>query len=219
MKRNTQTINASEGSTTASTKSSNNNGMKYRPTFSTIGKLQTPDLYKHHSDQYQQTSIQMNDMEAILELEKDQNKMETWNKLDKALKRQKLHAYAEHYGQEQSMAVREIKKLKTFFSECLDKGKLTRTKDVSYNKERREIEDIPALVYKNTTHHFSLRNTDAKYVSTLKSMTPKRVVSGNALDEISATAAETTTTEEEEASDNIPPMTEEDTTDNILQPL
>ena len=193
--------------------------MKYRPTFSTIGKLQTPDLYKHHSDQYQQTSIQMNDMEAILELEKDQNKMETWNKLDKALKRQKLHAYAEHYGQEQSMAVREIKKLKTFFSECLDKGKLTRTKDVSYNKERREIEDIPALVYKNTTHHFSLRNTDAKYVSTLKSMTPKRVVSGNALDEISATAAETTTTEEEEASDNIPPMTEEDTTDNILQPL
>jgi len=217
MKRNTQTTNASEGSTTASTKSSNNNGMKYRPTFSTIGKLQTPDLYKHHSDQYQQTSIQMNDMEAILELEKDQNKMETWNKLDKALKRQKLHAYAEHYGQEQSMAVREIKKLKTFFSECLDKGKLTRTKDVSYNKERREIEDIPALVYKNTTHHFSLRNTDAKYVSTLKSMTPKRVVSGNALDEIASTATE----EEEEASELIPPMTkeEEGTVDNILLPL
>lgn len=217
MKRNTQTTNASEGSTTASTKSSNNNGMKYRPTFSTIGKLQTPDLYKHHSDQYQQTSIQMNDMEAILELEKDQNKMETWNKLDKALKRQKLHAYAEHYGQEQSMAVREIKKLKTFFSECLDKGKLTRTKDVSYNKERREIEDIPALVYKNTTHHFSLRNTDAKYVSTLKSMTPKRVVSGNALDEIAATSTE----EEEEASELIPPMTkeEEGAIDNILLPL
>jgi septum formation inhibitor MinC len=172
---------SSEGSTTASTKSSNNNGMKYRPTFSTIGKLQTPDLYKHHADQYQQTSIQMNDMEAILELEKDQNKMETWNKLDKALKRQKLHAYAEHYGQEQSMAVREVKKLKSFFSDCLDKGKLTRTKDVSYNKEKREIEDIPALVYTAPTHHFSLRNTDAKYVSTLKSMTPKRIISAPSL--------------------------------------
>ncbi len=159
----------------------------------------------------------MNDMEAILELEKDQNKMETWNKLDKALKRQKLHAYAEHYGQEQSIAVREIKKLKTFFSECLDKGKLTRTKDVSYNKERREIEDIPALVYKISTNHFSLRNTDAKYISTLKSMTPKRVVSGNALDEI---AAATTEHEEEEgASDNISPMIEEDAIDNILLPL
>ena len=158
--------------------------MKYRPTFSTIGKLQTPDLYKHNADQYQQTSIQMNDMEAILELEKDQNKMETWNKLDKALKRQKLHAYAEHYGNEQSMSVREVKKLKTFFSDCLDKGKLTRTKDVSYNKEKREIEDIPALVYTATTNHFSLRNTDAKYVSTLKSMTPKRIVSAPSLSEM-----------------------------------
>jgi septum formation inhibitor MinC len=146
MKR-TQTL--SEGSTTASTKSSNNNGMKYRPTFSTIGKLQTPDLYKHHADQYQQTSIQMNDMEAILELEKDQNKMETWNKLDKALKRQKLHAYAEHYGQEQSMAVREIKKLKAFFSDCLDKGKLTRTKDVSYNKEKNRLEVVMTSAAKN----------------------------------------------------------------------
>jgi hypothetical protein len=146
--------------------------------------------------------------------------METWNKLDKALKRQKLHAYAEHYGQEQSMAVREIKKLKTFFSECLDKGKLTRTKDVSYNKERREIEDIPALVYKNTTHHFSLRNTDAKYVSTLKSMTPKRVVSGNALDEIATTIP--ATEEEEEASELIPQISkeeEEGAVDNILLPL
>ena len=158
--------------------------MKYRPTFSTIGKLQTPDLYKHHADQYQQTSIQINDMEAILEQEKHQNKMETWNKLDKALKRQKLHAYAEQYGQEHSMAVRDIKKLKTFFSDCLDKGKLTRTKDVSYNKEKREIEDIPALVYAAATSHFSLRNTDTKYVSTLKSMTPKRVVSAPSLAEM-----------------------------------
>jgi len=186
----------SEGSTTASTKSSNNNGMKYRPTFSTIGKLQTPDLYKHHSDHYQQTSIQINDMEAILELEKDQNKLETWNKLDKASKRQKLHAYAEHYGQEQSMAVREIKKLKAFFSECLDRGKLTKTKDVAYNKEKREIEDIPALVYTATTHHFSLRNTDAKYVSTLKSMTPKRVVSGPSLVDMEETTTKSSTAPE-----------------------
>ena len=155
--------------------------MKYRPTFSTIGKLQTPDLYKHQADQYQQTSIQMNDMEAILELEKDQNKLETWNKLDKTMKRQKLHAYAEHYGQEQSMSVRDIKKLKAFFSEYLDKGKLSKTKDVSYNKEKREIEDIPALVYTPSTQHFSLRNTDAKYVSTLKSMTPKRIISAPSL--------------------------------------
>ena len=100
---------ASEGSSTASTKSSNNNGSKYRPTFSTIGKLQTPDLYKHHSDQYQQVSIKMDDMEMILEQERSNNKNESWNKLDKSLKRQKLHAFSEHYGHENSLTVKEIK--------------------------------------------------------------------------------------------------------------
>lgn len=168
---------ASEGSTTASTKSSNNNGSKYRPTFSTIGKLQTPDLYKHHADQYQQTSIKIDDMEMILDQERAQNKNESWNKLDKSLKRQKLHAFAEHYGNENSLTVKEIKSLKTFFSENLDKGKLIRTKDVSYNKEMGEIEQVPALVFQSNTRHFSLRNMDNKYVSTLKSMTPRRTVS------------------------------------------
>ena len=168
---------ASEGSTTASTKSSNNNGSKYRPTFSTIGKLQTPDLYKHHSDQYQQVSIKMDDMEMILDQERSNNKNESWNKLDKSLKRQKLHAFSEHYGHENSLTVKEIKSLKTFFSENLDKGKLLRTKDVSYNKESGEIEQIPALVFMATSRHFSLRNMDHKYVSTLKSMTPRRTVS------------------------------------------
>jgi hypothetical protein len=67
--------------------------------------------------------------------------------------------------------------LKTFFSENLDKGKLLRTKDVSYNKESGEIEQIPALVFMATSRHFSLRNMDHKYVSTLKSMTPRRTVS------------------------------------------
>jgi hypothetical protein len=48
---------------------------------------------------------------------------------------------------------------------------------VSYNKESGEIEQIPALVFMATSRHFSLRNMDHKYVSTLKSMTPRRTVS------------------------------------------
>ena len=168
---------SSEGSTTASTKSSNNNGSKYRPTFSTIGKLQTPDLYKHHADQYQQTSIKMDDMEAILDQERAQNKNESWNKLDKSMKRQKLHSFAEGYGKDNELTVKEIKALKFFFSEHLDKGKLSRTKDVSYNKDKREIENVPALVFHSSSRHFSLRNMDSKYVSTLKSMTPRRTSS------------------------------------------
>ena len=50
-------------------------------------------------------------------------------------------------------------------------------------------------------------------------MTPKRVVSGNALDEIAAAAAIMEHEEEEGASDNIPTIIEEEATYNILQHL
>lgn len=184
MKRSQST---SEGSTTASTKSSNNNNNKYRPTFSTIGKLQTPEIYKHNAEQNQYGATKLTDMESILEMEKTQNKLESWNKLDRTIKRQKLHAFAESYGIRESFSVRDVKKLKTFFSDCLDKGKLSKTKDVVYNKDKQEIDDIPSLLYNSTSGNFTIRNNDAKYISTLKSMTPKRSVSlGSAIDELVA---------------------------------
>jgi hypothetical protein len=69
--------------------------------------------------------------------------------------------------------------LKVFFSECLDKAKLQKTKDVVYNKETREIVSIPALHFNTTSHAFTLKMLDTKRVSTLKSLTPKRISEKN----------------------------------------
>jgi hypothetical protein len=114
-------------------------------------------------------------LDIILESEKQHNKTESWNKLDKTVKIQCLHAYAEKYGKDKSMATKEIKSLKLFFSECLRQNKLKKTKDVLYDKETRTITAVPALTYNTTNHNFTLRITDVKRVSTLKSLTPKRV--------------------------------------------
>lgn len=113
-------------------------------------------------------------LDVILENEKQHNKTESWNKLDKTVKIQCLHAYAEKYGKDKSMATKEIKSLKLFFSECLRQNKLKKTKDVAYDKDTRTITAIPALTYNTTNHNFTLRITDVKRVSTLKSLTPKR---------------------------------------------
>jgi hypothetical protein len=113
-------------------------------------------------------------IEEMLEQEKAKNKTEAWNKLDKTQKIQKLHAFAEKYGKEHSLPVKETKNLKAFFIDSLDKGKLQKTKDVNYNKESREILGIPALHFNSDSKAFTLRNLDAKRVSTLKSLTPKR---------------------------------------------
>jgi hypothetical protein len=113
-------------------------------------------------------------IDKLLEREKQQNKTETWNKLDKTLKIQKLHQYAEKYGRDNALSIKEIKNLKTFFIQCMDKNKLQKTKEVIYDKDNKEIISIPSLFINPQNHNFTLKIIDSKRVSTLKSLTPKR---------------------------------------------
>lgn len=115
-----------------------------------------------------------NMIDRLLEQEKMNNKSENWNKLDKTVKIQKLHHFAERYGKEHGYPTKDIKLLKNFFIECLEKNKLQKTKDVIYEKDKQEITSIPALHFNQTNHNFTLKILDAKRVSTLKSLTPKR---------------------------------------------
>jgi hypothetical protein len=115
-------------------------------------------------------------LDSLLETEKQQNKSDTWNKLDKTVKIQKLHIFAEKYGKDNTLPVKDIKTLKHFFSEALNKNKLQKTKDVVYDKEKGVIQSIPALFFNVGNRAFTLKNLDVKRVSTLKSLTPKRIV-------------------------------------------
>ena len=120
----------------------------------------------------------MNKIDEMLETEKKNMNSEPWNKLDKRLKIQKLHAYAEKYGKENGLPMKEVKGLKTFFSACLTKDKLAKVKDVDYNKETGIISNIGGLAFNLSTRAFTIRNLDKK-VSTLKSLTPKKIESTN----------------------------------------
>lgn len=113
-------------------------------------------------------------IDNILENEKMTNKNEAWNKLDKTVKIQKLHIFSEKYGKEHNIPMKEIKNLKLFFNDSLDKNKLQKTKDVNYDKEKGTISSIPALTFNQTNRSFMLKNLDSKHVSTIKSLTPKR---------------------------------------------
>jgi hypothetical protein len=130
----------------------------------------------------QQIETEISDYKSIddlLEKEKQHNKTEIWIKLDKTIKIQKLHQFAEKYGKDHLLPMKDIKSLKTFFVSCLEKNKLNKTKDVSYNKENGEITSIPSLHFNQTNRNFTLKIMDVKRVSTLKSLTPKRVTEKN----------------------------------------
>lgn len=113
-------------------------------------------------------------IDKILEKEKQSNKIDNWNKLDKSAKIQKLHAFAEKYGKDNGYPVKDVKLLKAFFVDCLNTNKLQKTKDLVYDKDTGIISSIPSLHFNTTNHNFTLRVVDAKRVSTLKSLTPKR---------------------------------------------
>lgn len=105
----------------------------------------------------------------------ENNKAKPWNKLDNSSKIQVLHIFAEKYGKDKKFPVKEIKMLKSYFTDCvLHKNKLNKSKDVNYDKDTETILSIPGLNYNNTSKSFTIRVTDQKRVSTLKSLTPKR---------------------------------------------
>ena len=137
-------------------------------------------IVSHHGHNHSNSSnkeIAYQDLDEIMERENNHNKTEIWSKLDKTQKLKKLHAYAEHYGHEHDMSQQETRALKSFFTDSLEKGRLSKVKDVVYNKERREIVSVPGLMDSTLAgepRHFTLRTTDAKRVSTLKSLTLKR---------------------------------------------
>ncbi len=119
-------------------------------------------------------SNNINSLDQLLEKEKQKSKNEPWNKIDKTTKIQLLHSYAERYGTEHKIPTKEIKNLKMFFTESLNKGKLSKNKDISYNKDTQTVSSIPSLFFNSEKKAFTLRIIDNKRVSTMKSLTPKK---------------------------------------------
>ena len=119
------------------------------------------------------SSRDLSDLDKFLENEKVSNSSEPWCKLDKTSKLKKLATFAEKYKNENNMSDPEYPILIAFFRDCLDKKKLQRVKDVTYDKETGEIIDIPGLMYNKSNSHFTLKNLD-KRVSTSRGLAPKK---------------------------------------------
>ena len=116
----------------------------------------------------------MTNLDSFLENEKNNNKIEPWCKLDKTIKTQKIMEYIVVYKNANNLDEEETILLANYLKDCLDRKKLTRVKDVVYDKENGTIKEIPGLTYAKTTKHFTLKCMDKNRVSTLKSLAPKK---------------------------------------------
>jgi hypothetical protein len=119
------------------------------------------------------SSDNISNLDKFLETEKNNNNIEPWCKLNKTMKTKKLCDFVQTYGTQNNLGEEETNAMILFLKDSLDKKKLSRVKDVIYDKGTGIIKDIPALVYTKSNKHFTLKNID-KRVSTLKSLAPKK---------------------------------------------
>ena len=136
-------------------------------------------------------------IDNILENEKNSNKSDPWNKLDKSAKVVKLKEFATRYGKEQECNDAEITALYRFLLANLEQKKLLRAKDVVYDKVTGTVTSIPCLIFHAGLKKFTLKRCE-KRQSTLKSLAPTTNMSkkrriGTAMEESApATATDTT---------------------------
>jgi hypothetical protein len=110
-------------------------------------------------------------IDDILENEKNANKSDPWNKLDKSAKVGKLKEFAGNHGKKENYTDQEIVGLYQFLVSALDQKKLMRAKDVVYDKSIGAITSIPCLIYHAGFKKFTLKRCE-KRQSTLKSLAP-----------------------------------------------
>jgi len=116
----------------------------------------------------------VNNINEFLEKEKQTHINELWNKLDKTIKMQKLRIFVDDFTKNNDLSLKESKLLLSFLTTCLDQKKLTKAKDVIYDRVDGVIKTIPCLLFNQVTRKFTIKRCE-KRQSTLKSLPSKKV--------------------------------------------
>ena len=130
-------------------------------------------LLNNNAEEKEETVENLSNMENFLEEEKQMNNNEPWTKLNKTNKIIKFTEFVEKYSVDHSISQLEKKCLLDFLNENLERKKLTKTKEVVYDKDSGKLLSIPNLIYNTSSKKFTLKRCD-KRQSTLKSLAPKK---------------------------------------------
>ena len=107
----------------------------------------------------------------FLDKESKLNVKKPWNKLGKGNKIKKLQDFADKYCSEHKFYKSKRESLKEYLIKCLERKKLQRIKDISYDKNTGEIKNIPGLLFQK--NKFTIKRSDKKN-NTLKGLAPIR---------------------------------------------
>lgn len=110
----------------------------------------------------------------FLENESNENKNETWSKLDKSQKIKKLNIFSETIAKDLfDLNNENILALKKYLLKALDRKNLLKTKEVTYDRITGVITSLPYLIYNKDDNIFLLKKDD-KHISTIKCLPPDK---------------------------------------------
>jgi hypothetical protein len=109
-------------------------------------------------------------LQLFLEKEKNHNNKENWNKLNRSVKNKKVSEFVQNYATANELTEEEHTRLLEMLKLNMGKGKLTKNKEVIYDKTKGVIKEMPCLVFNKVTRHFTIKNMDAaaKHSGTIK---------------------------------------------------
>ena len=111
------------------------------------------------------------DIDSFLKKDKESNRVKSWSKLSNASKLQKILVYSDEYTKTHNLSEEQCKNLKQFLIESMEKKKLQRIKDVTYDVKKNKIINIHGLTFNTHRKKFTLKSKDRK-TNTLKSLPP-----------------------------------------------
>lgn len=117
-------------------------------------------------------SSNIKSIDEVIEMQnKEDVFLKPWSKLDKVSRLKKLREYVDILVERDDITQSDVKPLYSYLKQCLERKKLQRIKDVTYDSEKGVITNIPGLIIKLTEKRkFTLKNNDKK-TSTLKNLT------------------------------------------------
>jgi len=127
------------------------------------------------------STLDWDKVDEMLTNETKRNKQESWSKINKTSKIKLLTDYAKIISADKGLSQNETKALIQYLILSLERKKLTSVRDVTYDKNKGKIINIPLLVFSDTTRKFVLQKSD-KRTSTLKSLGKGRKLTQKKID-------------------------------------
>lgn len=122
-------------------------------------KYRTMIMTGHNIEEETSGDTSQQQLDCFLMNEKQENEKQTWSKLSKTERLKKINNFIEtNLISQYSLNEEETQKSKTFLNRLIERKRIMKVNEVSYNEETGQIENIPIILFNTKNRRFTLNH-------------------------------------------------------------